>query len=80
MAQIGRNLKKEIDNNQATIKQIKPIDEATKTDSDDTEYIVTKRDLKEALKTAMELGYKKGKAECQREKIDLKGMLNLIAS
>ncbi|WP_281952003.1 helix-turn-helix domain-containing protein [Nitrosophilus kaiyonis] len=66
--------------NETTAKQIKPIDEATKEDSADTEYIVTKGELKEALNTAMKLGYEKGKSECKREKIDLKGMLNLIAS
>ncbi len=68
------------DNNQATVKQIKPIDEATKEDDLDTEYIVTKNELIEALKTAKRLGYEEGKAKCQKEKIDLKGMLNLIAS
>ena len=63
-----------------TKKEAKPIDEATPKDEETTEYIVTKAELKEALNKALKLGYKKGKEECKREKLELKDLLSLIES
>jgi len=72
------NCANKTDNNQATVKQIKPLDEATKKDDPNTEYIVTKGELKDALDTAFKLGFEKGKSECKREKLELKDILSLI--
>jgi len=72
------NCANKTDNNQATVKQIKPLDKATKKDDPNTEYIVTKGELKDALDTAFKLGFEKGKSECKREKLELKDILSLI--
>ena len=62
----------------------KHIDDYLESDSDNTEYIVTKGELLEAIKVAQELAYKEGYAQCRRdmhrEKLTTKDLLQLVST
>ncbi len=61
----------------------KHIDEYSNDDPDNTEYIVTKAELIEAIKVAQEMAYKEGYAQCKqdqhREKLTTKDILQLVS-